>query len=99
MFTVRVVARVVPGGESQFLAQLEKEAHEVPDLFGGCARYGIYTAPSDPATVFVYEEWASRAAFDAYLHSDYFKEASTILHPLMDGAPDGAYYESQPVPR
>lgn len=99
MFTVRVAARVVPEGRSRFIAQLEKEAHEVPDLFDGCERYGIYVEPSDPDSILVYEEWVNKALFDVYLQSDYFKDAGTILHPLMDGAPDAAYYESEAVPR
>ncbi|MGO8877798.1 MAG: putative quinol monooxygenase [Acidimicrobiales bacterium] len=97
MFTVRVAVRVLPEGRSAFLAQLEKEAHEVPELFDGCERYGIYSESSEPESVFVYEEWTSRAAFDVYRTSDYFMQAGAVLYPLMDGVPDSAYYESERV--
>ncbi|HYN52130.1 MAG TPA: hypothetical protein VES62_14500 [Thermoleophilaceae bacterium] len=32
-----------------------------------------------------------------YLQSDYFREAGALLFPLMDGAPDSAYYVADRV--
>jgi len=29
--------------------------------------------------------------------SDYFRDAGEVLFPLMDGAPDSAYYEAERV--
>jgi hypothetical protein len=43
----------------------------------------------------VYEEWADGAAFDTYLTSEYFKDAGAILHTMMDGSLDSAYYQSE----
>ncbi|HYN49705.1 MAG TPA: hypothetical protein VES62_02170 [Thermoleophilaceae bacterium] len=45
----------------------------------------------------LYEEWTTKEAADTYLQSDYFREAGALLFPLMDGAPDSAYYVADRV--
>jgi quinol monooxygenase YgiN len=97
MFTIRVATRVRPDGQQAFVAQLEKEAVEVPARFAGCERYAVYVDRADSARVFLYEEWSDRDAFEAYRTSDYFRDSGEVLFPLMDGAPDSAYYESERV--
>jgi quinol monooxygenase YgiN len=97
MFTVRVAVRTRPSGRDEFIAQLKKEALEVPARFAGCQRFAVYSDPADPDSTLVYEEWASRGTFDAYRNSEYFASSGAVLVPLMDGAPDSAYYESEHV--
>ena len=98
MFCVRVAVRVKSEGRERFLAQLKKEeAREVPDRFAGCAHFAVFSDPADPDSLLLYEEWTSREAAARYLRSDYFREAGEVLFPLMDGAPDSAYYEAEPV--
>jgi quinol monooxygenase YgiN len=97
MFCVRVAVRVRPEGREPFLAQLKKEEREVPGRFEGCVRFAVFSDPEDRDSLLLYEEWASRDAAHAYLGSDYFREAGAILFPLMDGAPDSAYYEAERV--
>lgn len=97
MFTMRVAIRVRPDGRERFLAQLKKEEQEVPERFEGCERFAVYHDPVDPDSLLLYEEWTSRQAADAYLQSDYFEAGGAILFPLMDGAPDSAYYEAERV--
>ncbi len=94
MFTVRVAVRTQTEGRDIFVAQLQREQREVPEKFEGCERFAVYSDPSDPDNTFLYEEWATKAAFDTYARSDYFKASGEILSPLMSGAPDSAYYES-----
>ena len=57
----------------------------------------MYIDPTDANSVLVYEEWRSRADFDAYRNSEFFAESGAVLFPLMEGAPDSAYYESELV--
>jgi quinol monooxygenase YgiN len=97
MFMIRVSATVRADGREAFVAQLDKEAIEVPARFAGCERYAVYVDRADPACVFLYEEWRDRDAFDAYRTSEYFRESGDVLFPLMAGTPDSAYYESQRV--
>ena len=94
MFTVRVAVRVRTEDRDRFVAQLRKEQLEVPARFAGCERFSVYSDPSDPDNLLLYEEWASREAADAYLTSDYFRAGGQILRPLIDGEPDSAYYDS-----
>jgi quinol monooxygenase YgiN len=37
----------------------------VPALFAGCERFALYADPSDPDSLLLYEEWASREAASA----------------------------------
>ncbi len=97
MFTVRVAARVRAEGREMFVEQLKKEEREVPAQFTGCERFRVYADPAEPTSVLLYEEWQSREAFDAYRTSDYFGASGAILFPLIDGAPDSAYFESERV--
>ena len=97
MFTVRVAARVRPEGRDRFVAHLQREQDEVPARFEGCERFAVYSDPADANSLLVYEEWRSRRDFDAYRTSEYFTQSGAVLFPLMDGAPDSAYYESDLV--
>jgi len=97
MLTVRVAVRAQPDGRDAFVAQLAKEHEEVPARFAGCERFDVCTSATEPNSFLIYEEWASRDAFDAYRSSDYFAEGGKVLFPLMDGTPDSAYYESERV--
>jgi quinol monooxygenase YgiN len=97
MLTVRVAVRVQPEGRDLFVAQLKKESQEVPDRFDGCERFDVYCDPTDAGSALIYEEWTSRDAFDAYRASAYFEAGGAVLFPLLDGAPDSAYYESERV--
>ena len=97
MFTVRVAARVVPEGRSRFLRQLQAEQVEVPSRFEGCQRFAVYVEPSDPDSVLLYEEWTSRADFERYRSSQFFIDSGQVLFPLIEGAPDSAYYEAERV--
>ena len=97
MFCVRVAVRVKPGSRDEFVAWLKREEQEVPDQFPGCERFAVFSDPADPHSVLLYEEWATREAAEAYLRSDAFRASGEVLFPLMDGAPDSAYYEAERV--
>ena len=97
MFCVRVAVKVKPEGAESFLAQLDREAREIPDRFDGCEHFAVYRDPANENSMLLYEEWTNREAADVYLKSDYFQEARQILIPLVDGAPDSAYYEAERV--
>lgn len=97
MFTVRVAMRVRPEAREELIAQLQLEGREVPERFAGCERFNLYCDPADPSQGLLYEEWHSRDAFEAYRTSEYFQASAAILFPLIDGAPDSAYFESERV--
>ena len=97
MHVIRVMVTVPPANVEAFVAQLDKESAEVPARFGGCQKFRVYHGTSDPNDYLLYEEWDSEAAFNEYRQSDYFKDAGQLLFPLIDGAPDSAYFDAQLV--
>ena len=97
MFCVRVELRVQPEGRDRLLDRLKREESEVPDRFAGCERFAVFSDPSDPDRILLYEEWSTRDAAEAYMHSEYFRASADVLFPLMTGTPDSAYYEAERV--
>lgn len=76
MFIAMNRFRIKPGCEAQFLEvwrQRETRLHEVP----GFRRFHLLQGPSDDEhTLFAsHTEWDSRAAFEAWTHSEAFRRA------------------------
>ena len=88
---------VQPPRERALFDVLVQEAHQVPDRFSGCERYGVFLDSEDERRVLLYEEWSDAAAFAAFTSSEYFERSGQQLFPLLEGAPDAAYYESERV--
>lgn len=51
----------------------------------GCLRYEIHRALDDPATWSVYEDWRSRADFDAHMATSYVGAFMARVPDLCDG--------------
>jgi quinol monooxygenase YgiN len=60
----------------------------------GCVDYCFCEDVADPGRVLLYEEWATREAFEAYKASPVFDAGATRLRPMLASAPVSAYYES-----
>jgi quinol monooxygenase YgiN len=56
---IRVAVHVRPEGSGAFVAQLKKEAQELPATFAGCQRFAFHHDPGDPGSFLLYEEWAA----------------------------------------
>jgi quinol monooxygenase YgiN len=97
MFVARVALRTRAEDRPGLVAQLQREEHEVPALFAGCRRFSLTQHHTDPHSLLLYEEWDDAATFEAYRRSEYFERSGAVLFPLIDGAPDTAYYEAQRV--
>jgi len=91
MMVIRVVVDVRPEHTEAFVAHLREEALQVREL-DGCERYELFRDSEREHRFLLYEEWASREAFDAYRESDLLRESFAVLGPMMAGAPDSAYY-------
>ena len=97
MRSVRVMMRAKPGRQRELADVLCHEASEVPALFAGCLRYGAFVDPEDDHQVLLYEEWSDEASFVAFSSSEYFERSGGWVFPLLDGAPEVAYYDSELV--
>jgi quinol monooxygenase YgiN len=97
MRSIRVLLRAKPGHQHELADTLRAEATHVPATFAGCERYGVFLDPDDDLRVLLYEEWTDADSFAAYRSSEYFTQSGERLFPLLDGAPDAAYYDSELV--
>jgi quinol monooxygenase YgiN len=91
---VLCVVRVKKGASGRFLSRLRRE---VPGRFARCERFAVFSDPSDPDSVLLYEESSTRDAAEPYIGSEYFRASADALFPLMDGKPDSAYYDAERV--
>ncbi len=92
MRSIRVELRAKPEQQAELVAALAAQAREVPVRFEGCERYAVFVHPEDDCRSAV-EEWSVRA-FAAYRESDFFEQSGQVVFPMIDGAPDSAYFES-----
>jgi len=96
MFVARIAMKVQARHRGAFREYVLSEVRVAREL-DGCVEYAFCEDLSDPARVLLYEEWATRDAFDAYRASALFATAGARLRPLLEGAPNSAYYESDDV--
>lgn len=61
----------------------------------GCVTYRFCQDVARPNEVLLYEEWATRADFEAYKASSLFTRVGAGLRPLLAAPPSSAYYESE----
>jgi len=96
MFIARIELAIKPSERSAFRAYVAEEAPLVRAL-AGCVRYRFSEDVTEPSHVLLYEEWASRAEFEAYKSSPLFTGAGATLGPMLAAPPSSAYYESDDV--
>jgi quinol monooxygenase YgiN len=89
MYAVTVAFRLFPGQRDAFLPLMHRNARVSLDAEPGCRRFDVLTDPARPEEVLLYEIYDDRAAFDAHLASDHFREfdaavASMILEKRVE---------------
>lgn len=94
---IRVVAKVKPEEEANFVNHMKQEMVEVK-RFAGCETFRLYADVAEKNTFLLYEEWTSQTNFAAYKNSDYFKQNGEKLFAMMTEAPDSAYFEAEVLP-
>ena len=94
MIVIRVVVKVKPEEQVNFVNHMKQEMVEVKQ-FSGCEKFRLYTDVTNENTFLLYEEWQSQTNFDAYKNSDYFKQNGEKLFPMMAEPPDSAYFEAE----
>ena len=71
MFLVAVTFHIAPARADEFLARVQQQATDSLTETG-CSRFDVWQAPGDATTVFLYEIYDDRAAFDVHLGSPHF---------------------------
>jgi quinol monooxygenase YgiN len=72
MYVVTVAFVVRPEHAERFRDAIVANARTSREVEPGCRQFDVCTAPDDAATIFLYETYADRAAFDAHVASAHF---------------------------
>lgn len=80
---VYVEFRLQPGRAEAFGALVEDNAAQSVAREPGCRRFDVLRDPADPDGLWLYEIYDDRAAFDAHLAADHFKDFDRASAPLV----------------
>lgn len=73
MYVVTVTFRIKPEHAEAFLDAIRENARLSLETEPGCHRFDVAVGEDGPETVFLYELYADRAAFDAHRATDHFR--------------------------
>jgi quinol monooxygenase YgiN len=96
MFVARIALKIQDPQRDAFRRYAAAEGL-APRTLAGCVEYSFCENVSDPTRVLLYEEWASRDAFESYKASPMFAAVGARLQPMLAAAPKSAYYESENI--
>lgn len=83
MFAVTVVLKTDPAQREAFHALMRTNARTSLEQEPGCRRFDICRNEDDPDTVFLYELYDDRSAFDAHLQSAHFKSFDAAVASMV----------------
>jgi quinol monooxygenase YgiN len=94
MFIARIVLTIQDPQRDAFRQYAAGEGLG-PRALAGCVDYSFCEDVAEPKRVLLYEEWATREAFESYKASPSFAAASARLQPMLAEPPRSAYYDSE----
>ncbi len=74
MYVVAVTFRLHAAHADAFLSAIQENARLSVETEPGCHRFDVAVGEDGPETVFLYELYTDRAAFEAHLTTAHFKE-------------------------
>jgi len=83
MYVVTVEFAIEPAHWGDFLPLMIENARLSRTVETGCRQFDICADDAKPATVFLYELYDDRAAFDAHLASPHFKAFATATQTMI----------------
>lgn len=83
MFVVCVTFTIKAGVMAQFMPLMLKQAENSLALEADCLRFDVCSAGTSEDEVFLYEIYASEAAFQAHLASVHFKEFDAAVGEMI----------------
>lgn len=84
MFAVTVALVIKPEAMEAFMRLMKENAKASLTQEPLCHQFDICTDPSDPNSVFLYELYASRAAFDAHLATAHFRSFNAATVEMIE---------------
>ena len=83
MYVVTVEFDIHPPHFAAFLPLMRDNARASIGNEPGCRQFDVCTDPTRPASVFLYELYDDRAAFDAHLASAHFKRFEAAVREMV----------------
>lgn len=83
MFAVTVIFTAAPGRIGDLLPLVRAQAANSLRLEADCHQFDVWTDPTRPDQVYLYETYTDAAAFDAHLASTHFARFSAETAPMI----------------
>lgn len=83
MFVIVVDFKIRPERLAQFMPLMLENARASRETEPGCRVFDVCVDPKDKTTVFLYEVYDDRAAFDAHLATSHFKRFDAAVAPMV----------------
>jgi quinol monooxygenase YgiN len=84
MFVVTVTFQIRAGHEEAFRAAVLDQARNSLRLEPDCQQFDVCRSPDRPGEVFLYEVYASAAAFDAHQKTDHFAAFGARVKDMVE---------------
>lgn len=83
MYVVTVTFRLHAEHANAFLDAIRDNARQSLDTETGCHRFDVAVGEDGPETIFLYELYSDRAAFDAHLRAAHYKTFDARVAPWV----------------
>lgn len=83
MFVITVEFDIRPGGFDLFLPLMLENARVSRTVEPGCRQFDVCTDGTRPGSVFLYEVYDDRPAFEAHLASEHFRRFDRAVRDLV----------------
>lgn len=84
MFVVVVTFQIKPNQFDKFLPLMLSNAKASIDQEPDCSQFDVCVDETRPETIFLYEVYSNRAAFDLHLASPHFMEFDRAVAPMIE---------------
>ena len=84
MYIVTVEFIAKPEHADEFRVSMIANARASRETEPGCRQFDVVANPEQPATIFLYEVYDDRAAFDAHLATPHYTTFNTVTAPWLD---------------
>jgi len=84
MFVVTVYFTIRNGKAEAFMGEMKQQARNSLRLESGCHLFDVCVDEEDEHRIFLYEIYASRAAFDDHMASEHYQAFAGVVSPWVD---------------
>jgi autoinducer 2-degrading protein len=85
MYVVTVEFHIRPPHFAAFLPLMRENAQASLRIEPGCRQFDVCTDPARPSSLFLYEVYDDRSAFEAHLASEHFTRFDAAVRDMVAG--------------